>query len=164
MKSVAKAAFLATLMAYTATINAQEPGAKDSFITLSPELDRVLRDYERAWQAHDAAALSNLFAEDGFVLSSTKPPVRGRSAIQQAYSKAGGPLALHALASQTSGTTGFIIGVFGREPNDPPTGKFVLALAKSPSGRWLIMADIDNSSRPQAPWPSPTATPTASPW
>ena len=37
-------------------------------ITLAPELDWVLRDFERAWRANDSAALAALFAEDGFVL------------------------------------------------------------------------------------------------
>ena len=63
-------------------------------VSLPPELARVLRDYERAWQARDASALSTLFAEDGFVLSSGKPPVRGRDNIRASYSESGGPLAL----------------------------------------------------------------------
>jgi hypothetical protein len=37
-------------------------------VTLPPELDRVLRDYETAWTAKDAARLAKLFAEDGYVL------------------------------------------------------------------------------------------------
>ena len=39
-------------------------------VALPPELARVLTDYEKAWQARDAAALAALFAEDGFVLPS----------------------------------------------------------------------------------------------
>ena len=84
-------------------------------VTLPPELDRVLRDYEKAWQAKDPAALSMLFAEDGFVLASGRPPVRGRDAIQAAYTGAGGPLALRALAYGTQGSLGYIIGEFSRQ-------------------------------------------------
>ena len=54
-------------------------------VVLPAALDRVLRDYEQAWQAKDAAKLAGLFAEDGFVLSSGVPPVRGRIAIQAHY-------------------------------------------------------------------------------
>lgn len=54
-------------------------------VTLPAELDRVLRDYERAWQGNDAGALAALFAEDGYVLSNGEPPVRGRAAIRVAY-------------------------------------------------------------------------------
>src|SRR3546814_20962898 len=51
-------------------------------VTLPPELDRVLRDYERAGRAGDAAALAALFKWDGFIMQSNRPPRRGRSAIQ----------------------------------------------------------------------------------
>ena len=39
-------------------------------ITLPPALDRVLRDYERAWRARNADSLAALFTQDGFTLSS----------------------------------------------------------------------------------------------
>jgi ketosteroid isomerase-like protein len=138
-------------------------------VLLPPDLDRVLRDYEKAWQAHDAAALAELFAEDGFVMPGSRPPVRGRSAIRATYGKAGGPLSLRALAFSTSGDIGYIIGGFGREPGNPDTGKFILALKRAADGRWLIEADIDNSNRgwpmepALAPGPQPTAPPRLSP-
>ncbi|HEY8131835.1 MAG TPA: nuclear transport factor 2 family protein [Thermoanaerobaculia bacterium] len=115
-------------------------------VTLPPDLDRVLRDYERAWQAHDPAALTALFAEDGFVMSNTVPPVRGRAAIREKYAKVGGALALRALAYETHGPVGYIIGAFGREVGGPDSGKFILALRRSKDGRWLITADMDNSN------------------
>ena len=125
-------------------------------VTLPSDLDRVLRDYEHAWQTHDAEALTALFAEDGFVLSNTVPPVRGRAAIREKYAKAGGPLALRALAYETHGPVGYIIGAFGREVGGPDSGKFILALRRGDDGRWLIMADMDNSNHrppPQTPHP-----------
>src|SRR6185295_322327 len=123
-------------------------------VTLPPELDRVLRDYERAWRARDPAALAALFAEDGFVLASGRAPVRGRDAIRAAYAGAGGPLALRALAYATEGPVGYIIGAFGPAAGEEDRGKFVLALRRGADGRWLITADMDNSSRP-APSPRP---------
>jgi ketosteroid isomerase-like protein len=129
-------------------------------IALPPELDRVLRDYERAWRAHDAAALAALFAEDGFVMSSGRPPARGRQAIRVAYANSGGPLALRAFAGSTDGAIGYIIGGFGREAGSADSGKFVLALKRGRDGGWLIAADMDNSNRrPQPPPPSPTVPP-----
>lgn len=119
-------------------------------VALPPELDRVLRDYEKAWQARDAAALAQLFTEDGFVLSNGKPPVRGRSAIEKAYSDGGGPLALRAFAYSVDGARGYIIGGYATSKGAPDQGKFILALRKGEAGRWLIAADIDNSNnRPQ---------------
>ncbi|MGH9202759.1 MAG: YybH family protein, partial [Vicinamibacterales bacterium] len=52
-------------------------------VTLPPELDRVLRDYERHWKASDGAALSALFTEDGFI--NRGGWIRGRDAIRAAY-------------------------------------------------------------------------------
>ena len=117
-------------------------------VELPPELSRVLRDYEAAWRAKDAAALARLFAEDGFVLSSGAPPVRGRGAIEKAYAGSGGPLVLRALAFATEGPLGYIIGGFSRKDGEPDVGKFTLTLKKDASGRWLIMSDMDNGNRP----------------
>jgi ketosteroid isomerase-like protein len=118
-------------------------------VTLPPELARVLTDYESAWQKKDARALAALFAEDGFVLSSGVPPVRGRPAIQKHYTGQGGPLSLRALAYAVDGSTGYIIGGFAREKGQPDIGKFTLTLRRAGDGRWLIMSDMDNgNSRP----------------
>jgi ketosteroid isomerase-like protein len=118
-------------------------------VPLPPELARVLTDYEHAWQQKDAAALAALFAEDGFVLSSGVPPVRGRAAIQKHYSGQGGPLSLRALAYAAEGSTGYIIGGFAREQGQPDSGKFTLTLRRATDGRWFIMSDMDNgNSRP----------------
>jgi hypothetical protein len=140
-------------------------GAPLSSIALPPDLDRVLRDYERAWQAHDNQALSELFAEDGFVLASGRPPVRGKAAIRAAYSGAGGALSLRAFAYSKADAVGYIIGGFGPAPGTADGGKFVLTLKRSVSGRWLIMSDMDNPNQ-QRPWqtrPDGSVTPSPSP-
>jgi hypothetical protein len=41
------------------------------------------------------------------------------------------------------------VGVYGHEPDAPEKGKFVLALERGPTGRWLITADIDNRIDPR---------------
>jgi ketosteroid isomerase-like protein len=115
-------------------------------VTLPAELSRVLSDYEAAWSRKDAAALAALFAEDGFVLSSGTPPVRGRAAIERHYTGQGGPLALRALAFSTDGRIGFVIGGFARAKGEPDVGKFTLTLVKVPPGRWLIQSDMDNGN------------------
>lgn len=129
-------------------------------VELPPELDRVLRDYESAWTAKNGEALSRLFTEDGFVLPNGGPPARGRNAIRRTYAKAGGPLVLRALAFATEGPVGYVIGAYGRSAESGDTGKFVLALKRRADGRWMIAADIDNSSsRPMPPGPTPTVRP-----
>ena len=115
-------------------------------VELPSPLARVLTDYEAAWQAKDATALSELFAEDGFVLSSGTPPVRGRAAIEKHYQGQGGPLSLRALAFATGGSIGYIIGAYARSQGEPDIGKFTLTLRRDPEGRWLIVSDMDNGN------------------
>ena len=67
-------------------------------VALPAALDRVLRDYERAWIARDAKALAALFTPDGLLMRPGFAPVRGTAAIEVAYQGAGGPLALRAFA------------------------------------------------------------------
>lgn len=125
----------------------QAVSAPQPSIKLPPALARVLTDYEAAWRSGDAAALARLFAEDGFVLSSGRPPIKGREAIQRHYTDQGGPLALRALAFGADGLVGYIIGGFARKEGEPDIGKFTLTLRKGAGGRWLIMSDMDNSNR-----------------
>ena len=116
---------------------------------LPAPLERVLRDYEQAWRSGDAKALATLFAEDGFVLQSNQPPVRGRSAIEAAYAGQGGsPLRLRALAYAVEENTGYIIGAYSYGNNVGDTGKFTLTLKRVGKGPWLIFSDMDNGNAP----------------
>jgi|GEM_PF-135654 len=143
--------------------SAQATGQELPEVALPPQLDRVLRDYERAWRAGDAAALASLFAEDGFVLQGNRPPIRGRPAIQAAYEGQGegGPLRLRALAFAAADTIGYIIGAYGYGSTPGDTGKFTLTLRREPGEPWLIFSDMDNlnasprrQDMPDAPSPS----------
>ena len=118
-------------------------------VTLPPELDRVLRDYEGAWRARDAKALSELFAEDGFVLANGRPPVRGRAAIRAGYEGAGGPLVLRAYAFATAGDVGYILGGYSGSPRSSSWAKAgssggtraraSATASAGKAGRWLGM-------------------------
>jgi ketosteroid isomerase-like protein len=138
-------ALLPYLLANPSSMQTHEPMRLPS-IPLPPELARVLTDYETAWRNKDAAALAELFAEDGFVLSSGVPPVRGRAQIEEHYTGSGGPLSLRALAYATEGSLGYIIGGYAREAGEVDVGKFTLTLRKGSDGRWLIVSDMDNGN------------------
>ena len=105
---------------------AQQPAAPQPSVELPPDLARVLTDYETAWRNRDAAALSRLFAEDGFVLPSGRLPVRGRAEVERYYTGQGG---------------------YTAEKGTPDAGKFTLTLRKGEGGRWLIVSDMDNMNR-----------------
>ena len=121
-------------------------GAQEPTIELPPALARVLTDYQIAWRSRDAAALARLFAEDGFVLPPGTLPIRGRGRIEKHYSGAGGQLLLRAIAYETDGAVGFIIGGY-RYEDGPDVGKFTITVRRNSAGRWLIVSDMDNSNR-----------------
>lgn len=125
----------------TAKVEPDEPS-----VTLPPELTRVLTDYEAGWKTGNGPALARLFAEDGYVLTDGRPPVKGRAAIEKVYTGSGGPLSLRALSYATQGDVGYIIGGFTRQGGQPDIGKFTLTLRKV-NGQWLIVSDMDNSNR-----------------
>lgn len=129
---------------------AQEQGTYEALpsIELPAALDRVLRDYETAWANGDEAALAALFTEDGFV-PTPLGWVRGRAGITRVYENSSGSLLLRALAFSVSDSVGYIIGAYnyGETVGTTDGGKFVLALRKDASGKWLIAADLDNSNR-----------------
>jgi ketosteroid isomerase-like protein len=116
-------------------------------VELPAELDRVLTDYEKAWSARDAKALAALFAEDGYVLASGRPPVKGRAAIETHYQGQGGPLFLRAFAYAAEGSVGYILGGYTGEEGKEDDGKFTLTLRKDTAGRWWIVSDMDNGNR-----------------
>ncbi len=152
MRNVVKAALAATLvLAPLSAARAQEGPPPLPSVTLPAPLDRVLRDYEKAWKANDPDALVALFAEDGFVLQPGRAPARGRAAMKVVYAgQGGGPLRLRALAFATDGAVGYIIGAYGygEGADVPDQGKFTLTLRRDASGKWLIASDMDNGSRP----------------
>ena len=117
-------------------------------VTLPPALDRVLRDYEAAWEAGDGKTLAALFTEDGFALNNGSMPTRGRERIAAMLTQPGGDLQLRAFAYSMSDSVGYIIGGFRYPGTTGPGGKFLLALRKGPAGRWLIAADMDNNAAP----------------
>jgi hypothetical protein len=124
---------------------AQDRNALPS-VTLPPELDRVLRDYERQWRLRSASGLSKLFTEDGFVLPPGQPPTRGREAIMERYQGRGGPLSLRALKFAASDSIGYIIGGYAVSEGEPDIGKFILLVERIRPGPWYIAADMDNGN------------------
>jgi ketosteroid isomerase-like protein len=146
VRGVGRAAGLSLVLVLAAARGAAVAETGPSSVTLPPELDRVLRDYETFWRARDASGLAKLFAEDGFVLSSSTPPVRGRAAIARHYAGSGGALSLRAFAYATDGRLGYILGGYAWDGAAPDTGKFTLTLVRGTNGRWLIFSDMDNGN------------------
>lgn len=149
----AAAMALVALLAAAATAQPapRQDAAPPAAVALPPELDRVLRDYERAWRTGDGAALAALFTDDGLAVQSGSPLARGHAAIAGNISGPGGALQLSAYAFSVSGSVGYIVGGFRYPDTTGPGGRFVLALRRGGDGRWQIAADLDNSGPPMPP-------------
>lgn len=141
---------LAFAFLFAAPARGQDMASAQPSVQLPPELGRVLRDYETRFRI-GGDTLAALFAEDGFVLPTGRPPIRGRASIARYYSRAGGPLVLRAIAFATDGDIGYILGGYGYEDSSADMGKFTLTLRKGTDGRWLIFSDMDNSNRRPSP-------------
>lgn len=126
---------------------AEGPAPPLPAVTLPAELDRVLRGYEAAYAGHDARALGELFAEDGYLLQPGRPAIRGRAAVARVLSREGGALALVPVAYGMADSVGYIVGTFGAQRTAGEGGKFVLALRREGAGPWRIAADIANPNR-----------------
>jgi ketosteroid isomerase-like protein len=146
MRPITTVLALITLSGGGVAVGHAQTRAGPPAISLPPALDRVLRDYERHWQARDATGLAALFLEDGFVLQHGSVPIRGRAAIARAYQGSGGPLVLRAFAYAEADSVGYILGGYASRPGDPDAGKFTLTLRRAKGGRWMIASDMDNGN------------------
>lgn len=161
MRTPIPVAILLCLAAAVSPAVAQTPSAPNPelpSVSLPANLDRVLRDYERAWRSGDASNVAALFSVDGFVLQNGRAPVRGRAAIGRTYTgQAGGELRLRALAFAVADTVGYILGAYRYGDSTSDMGKFTLTLRRPRNGAWEIFSDMDNGNQPrrQGAPPSP---------
>jgi len=121
--------------------------SQQASVDLPPELDRVLRDYERHWSAGNADALAALFVDEGLIVHEGSW-IRGQAAIRDAYQIASGPLTLRAIEFAADDRLGYIVGAYGYGEELPITdrGMFVLTLRRADGGSWLIVSDLDRGA------------------
>ena len=82
MRTLAVVVPLCLVVTWTSAQDARPvPADAPAAVTLPPELDRVLRDYEAAWRDGDGARLASLFIDDGFAMQNGSPVARGHAAI-----------------------------------------------------------------------------------
>lgn len=119
-------------------------------VELPPELDRVLRDYERHWRSGSADSLTALFTADGFV-ARRGGWIRGEAGLRSSLERTSSDLRLRPVAYAIDGDVGYIIGNYGYGTDDgvPDRGMFILTLRRHQDGRWRITADLDGAIRNQ---------------
>lgn len=123
-------------------------------------LRQVADTYVKAALAGDAKAIAALYTDDAVEMPPNEPAVKGRSAIEQYYTKqfGGGKMGtftLTHLESRASGDIGYDVGTYdqsmtpsGATAPMKDTGKYAVILKRT-GGAWKVAYAIYNSN--QAP-------------
>ena len=123
------------------------------FVTLPADLDRVLREFERAWPARDnKIALSELFTDDG-IFRYADDWVRGRPAIRMMLVGEATPLRMRAQEFEADDLLGHVAGAYGeyRDATWVDLGRYVLALRRTKGAPWRITVATLVKTTPPAP-------------
>jgi ketosteroid isomerase-like protein len=131
------------------------------------DAEALVQRYLSAYNAQDPVALAALYTEDGLVLPPEGGPVRGRTAIENYWTKSGRRgLTFDILQKDVCGEAGFFVGRYhvrensrgefqrANEPfallstarRQPEHGNFVLCVKRGENGNWRIATDMWNES------------------
>jgi uncharacterized protein (TIGR02246 family) len=137
-----------------------EMGMAADMEALTAAADEMRNAYTEAFRAGDASALAALYAEDGMRLGPNEPMVKGRAAIEEAFSKlfampATAELTLEGVERGGSGNLAYEIGTYkvtvqpegGAQPMEDE-GKYVVLMERADDGTWKMLAQIWNSDLP----------------
>jgi ketosteroid isomerase-like protein len=115
-----------------------------AFAQPSPLIE-IVRQYDAAAKARDAARLSSFYADDAMMLPPGEPIIKGRRAIEAAFAESlaatlessGTPV-----ASEVSGDLGYVMGTWRLTANDRSIryGNY-LEVWKRINGEWKIILD-----------------------
>ena len=137
------------------------PGATLAQGKTDSTLDKLVVEFEAAFNAKDAAQLASFYAEDAVLMPPNEPMVKGRTAIQAFWAKqfqqgisgidlkpiessiAGGQAFEAGTATVTMSGTNTPTGTGGRD-NATDTGKYVVVYRRVGSD-WKLAYDIFNS-------------------
>jgi uncharacterized protein (TIGR02246 family) len=151
MRSLVVAAFM--------TMQLASSHAQDVSRKTAPTIEQVLKAFETAFTAKDAAKLASFYAEDAVWLPPGYPVVVGRTNIQAAFNAmvaAGGTLKFSSIASEISGDQAFAAGTYTVTVSSGATGvggsgpkvmaaKY-LTVFRRIRGDWKITYDMQNAT------------------
>jgi uncharacterized protein (TIGR02246 family) len=124
-----------------------------------PTLDRLVADFQAAFNAKDAAKVASFYAEDGVVMPPNQPMVKGRSAIQARLEKDLKGMNEENIKVKITPTHSAITGDSAHDVGTVevtlPDGKVInekyVVLYKRVGGEWKIAYDIWNSDTSPPP-------------
>ena len=155
---------LALLWSITSTAQAsgQAKGAGQGQSTGSGDaaIKQIADAYVKATLASDAKAIAALYTDDAVEMPPNEPSIKGRTAIEQYYTKifSGGTkvgqFTITHVESRSVGDSGYDVGTYQQSMTPPgqtsatsETGKYVVILKRS-AGAWKVAYAIYNSDQP----------------
>lgn len=133
----------------------------------------VSDEFSRSFVSGDWDAMMNLYTEDAILMPPGGPSVAGRTAIREFLAAFPKVTEMSFDLNEVDGRSdlAYVRGSYRMTIEIPGApgpvvdeGKFIEIRRKQTDGRWLIAADIFNSSLPPPPPPpAPTAEPTGDP-
>ncbi len=113
-------------------------------------IEATVDQYVAASNGGDAAALTELYAEDALLLPPDHEPVHGREAIGQFWEQGTDTgLEISTLRLEVDGDVAYLVGRYRLPPTeqeDADSGQYVLCLKRQADGAWKLTADIWNGS------------------
>jgi uncharacterized protein (TIGR02246 family) len=118
--------------------------------------------YEKASNAHNAAAIGKLFTADGTEMPPNAPAAKGRAAIEAMHKTLATQVEFSQLKiaptdTKVVGDFAYEVGTYtqtitpkGGKPA-PDKGKYIVLLKKVEDGSWEVVYSIYNSDMPAAP-------------
>lgn len=121
-------------------------------ITVPDDLAEIREQYRAATASRDAAALTDLFAEDGVLVASDQDVVRGRDKIGKyfavAFEQATPEVTLTCISSENRNGFGSETGRFEERMTSPEgtvtrvTGVYVTIYRRDTAGQWRVAIEI----------------------
>ena len=106
--------------------------------------------YVAASNDGDAAALTELYADDAVLLPPDHEPIHGREAIGEFWREGtDAGLEVSTLRLEVDGSVAYLVGRYRLPPTEEEeadSGQYVLCLKRQPDGAWKLTADIWNGS------------------
>jgi len=106
--------------------------------------------YVAASNEGNAAALTELYAEDAVLLPPDHEPIHGREAIGEFWQQGtDAGLEVSTLRLEVEGDVGYLVGRYrlpATEQEDADSGQYVMCLKRQTDGTWKLTADIWNGS------------------
>ena len=122
-------------------------------------INKLRDDFAAAFNAGDAARVTDLYTADAIILPQNSPAVTGKDAIlsyeQDFFGKFAANISIAAEETKIAGEWAFDRGTYkmqltpkgGGKPAED-SGKYLVMLQRQADGSWKVARDIDNSSNP----------------